>query len=83
MQLTNPQRNVIVNSEIIKLYNDDCFNVFEKIEDNSIDFILTDLPYGTTKCKWDNVLPFDVMWIHIERITKDINTSISVKPFFI
>ena len=42
MALTNTQRNVIDNSEIIKLYNDDCFNVFEKIEDNSIDFILTD-----------------------------------------
>ena len=83
MALTNTQRNVIDNSEIIKLYNDDCFNVFEKIEDNSIDFILTDLPYGTTKCKWDNVLPFDVMWNHIERITKE-NSCIALfgtEPF--
>mgnify|MGYP005661636681 CR=1 FL=1 len=36
-----------------------------------IDFVLTDLPYGTTNCKWDEVIPFDLMWKEIKRFIKD------------
>ena len=43
----------------------------KSIPDNSVDMILTDPPYGTTACKWDTVINFDLMWAHLERITKD------------
>lgn len=43
----------------------------DKIDDKSIDMILCDLPYGTTKCKWDVVLPFDKLWEQYKRIIKD------------
>ena len=41
------------------------------ISDKSVDMILCDLPYGTTKCKWDIVLPFDKLWEQYNRIIKD------------
>ncbi len=50
--------------------NADCFDVFPFIEDKSIDAIICDLPYGTTACKWDSVLPFDLMWEQLNRIIK-------------
>ena len=56
---------------MIQLFNNDCFDVFSKIEDNSIDFILTDPPYGTTACKWDIIIPFDPMWKQLKRIITD------------
>ena len=51
--------------------NADCFDVFPFIEDKSIDAIICDLPYGTTACKWDSVLPFDKLWKEYERVIKD------------
>jgi site-specific DNA-methyltransferase (adenine-specific) len=54
----------------INLYNDDCFNILKDIPDGSVDFVLTDPPYGTTAIKWDNVLDFNRMWVELERITK-------------
>ena len=48
----------------------DCFDVFPFIEDKSIDAIICDLPYGTTACKWDSVLPLDKLWKEYERIIK-------------
>lgn len=53
------------------LFNNDCFKVFPQIQDKSIDMILCDLPYGTTACKWDTILPFDKLWEQYERIIKD------------
>jgi len=50
--------------------NADCFDVFPFIEDKSIDAIIADLPYGTTACKWDSVLPFDKLWEQYNRIIK-------------
>ena len=50
--------------------NADCFDVFPFIEDKSIDAIICDLPYGTTACKWDSVLPFDKLWKEYERVIK-------------
>lgn len=54
----------------MKLINGDCLEVMRDIPDNSIDFVLCDLPYGTTKCKWDVVLPFDKLWGEYTRILK-------------
>jgi len=49
----------------------DCLEVMKDIPDKSIDMVLTDPPYGTTACKWDNVIPFEPMWEQLKRITKD------------
>ena len=43
----------------INLYQGDCLEIMKEIKDKSIDMILCDLPYGTTKCKWDIVIPFE------------------------
>lgn len=43
----------------------------KRIDDKSIDMICTDLPYGTTHCKWDSIIPLDKMWEQYERIIKD------------
>lgn len=51
--------------------NADCFDVFHFIEDKSIDAIICDLPYGTTKCKWDSVLDLNKLWVQYKRILKD------------
>ena len=53
------------------LVNADCFDVFPLIADKSIDAIICDLPYGTTACKWDTILPFDKLWKEYNRIIKD------------
>lgn len=54
-----------------ELYNDDCLNAMKKIKDHSVDLIVCDLPYGTTKCKWDIIIPFDKLWNEYKRIRKE------------
>jgi site-specific DNA-methyltransferase (adenine-specific) len=49
----------------------DTIEEMSKIGDKTIDLILCDLPYGTTQCKWDTVIPFDLLWRQYERIIKD------------
>ena len=61
--------NVITKSKI-KLYNEDCLQMMKRIKDGSIDAIITDPPYGTTACKWDSVIDFDLMWEQLNRIIK-------------
>lgn len=48
----------------------DCLDLMKEIPDGKIDLILTDPPYGTTRCKWDSVIPFEPMWEQLHRITK-------------
>lgn len=55
---------------MIELYNGDCLIEMQNIPDKSIDAIITDPPYGTTACKWDSVIPFDLMWEQLNRIIK-------------
>ena len=50
----------------------DCFDVFPLIADKSVDAIIADLPYGTTACKWDSIISFELMWKELKRITKKI-----------
>ena len=57
--------------ELDKIYNMDCLEGMKDIENKSIDMILCDLPYGTTACKWDTIIPFDLLWLQYERIIKD------------
>jgi DNA modification methylase len=53
------------------LYQGDCLEVMKQFPEGSIDFVLTDPPYGTTHCKWDNVLPFEPMWGQVHRLIKN------------
>ena len=48
----------------------DCLELMKSIPDGSIDAIITDPPYGTTACKWDSIIPFDLMWEQLNRIIK-------------
>ena len=54
----------------IKLLHGDCLELMKDIPDKSIDMILCDLPYGTTACKWDTIIPFDPLWVEYKRIIK-------------
>ena len=54
-----------------KIYLGDCLQVMKDIPDNSIDMILCDLPYGTTACKWDTIIPFEPLWEQYNRVIKD------------
>jgi site-specific DNA-methyltransferase (adenine-specific) len=57
--------------DIDNIYLGDCLELMKDIDDKSIDMILCDLPYGTTACKWDSVIPFEPLWDQYERIIKD------------
>ena len=48
----------------------DCLELMKDMPNGSIDMILADLPYGTTECKWDCVLPFSSLWLQYNRIVK-------------
>jgi len=57
--------------ELNKVYNTECIEGMKQIDDKSIDMILCDLPYGQTKCAWDSVIPFELLWEQYNRIIKD------------
>lgn len=52
------------------VFHGDCLEIMKQIPDESIDMILCDLPYGTTACKWDEIIPFNELWIQYKRIIK-------------
>lgn len=66
-----------------ELYNNDCIEIMKNIESKSVDLILCDLPYGTTSCKWDSIIPFESLWEQYNRIIKDNGAIVlfSAQPF--
>lgn len=54
----------------MQLFRGDCLELMRDIPNGSIDMILCDLPYGTTACKWDTIIPFDELWKQYKRIIK-------------
>ena len=60
-----------MHTENIILKCGDCLELMEEIQDGSIDMILCDLPYGTTRNKWDSIIPFDRLWGIYKRIIKE------------
>ena len=54
----------------MKLLQGDCLELLKGIPDGSVDMILADLPYGTTACKWDTIIPFEPLWEQYERVIK-------------
>ena len=68
---------------MLNLMQGDCLERMKEIPDGSVDMILTDPPYGTTACKWDSVIDFDLMWEQLNRIIKP-NGAVSLfgsEPF--
>jgi site-specific DNA-methyltransferase (adenine-specific) len=53
-----------------ELLHGDCLDLMGGVADGSVDLILADLPYGTTACKWDSVIPFAPLWAHYKRVIK-------------
>ena len=71
------------NLKRFDLYFGDCLEKMKNIEDGSVDLILCDLPYGTTDCKWDNIIPFDLLWEQYNRVIKENGAIVlfSAQPF--
>lgn len=57
--------------KINEIHEGDCLELMKRIPDGSIDMILADLPYGTTRNKWDSIIPLDALWTQYERIIKE------------
>ena len=68
---------------INQIVQGDCLEVMKDIPDKSVDMILCDLPYGTTACKWDTIIPFEPLWEQYERVIKDNGAIVlfSSQPF--
>lgn len=67
----------------MELLNGDCLNLMKSIPDKSVDMILCDLPYGTTSCSWDTIIPFEPLWEQYNRIIKDagVIALFGLEPF--
>lgn len=67
----------------MKLLKGDCLKLMQDIPDKSVDLILCDLPYGTTDCSWDTVLPFNQLWAAYDRLLKYDGAAVlfAAQPF--
>ena len=67
----------------IELWQGDCLELMKDIPDKSVDMILCDLPYGSTKLKWDSIIPFEPLWEQYERVIKDNGAIVltATQPF--
>jgi len=63
------------------MFNGECLEVMKNFPDNSVDMILCDLPYGTTQCKWDTVIPFEPLWEQYWRICRGPVVLTASQPF--
>lgn len=58
------------NIQLNTIYNEDCLETMKRMPDNFVDLVLTDLPYGSTACSWDTIIPFDELWEQWNRVVK-------------
>ena len=67
----------------MKLLHGDCMQLMKEIPDGAVDLILCDLPYGTTDCSWDSVLPFGELWEQYDRLLKPDGAAVlfAAQPF--
>lgn len=61
----------------------DCLERMKEIPDGSVDMVLTDIPYGTTQCKWDSIIDLHLMWDQLNRVTKEGGAVVlfGIEPF--
>lgn len=64
-------KELLGSLELNRIYQRECIEGMKMIPDKSIDMILCDLPYGTTACKWDTIIPFEPLWEQYERVIKE------------
>lgn len=64
-----------------QLLHGDCLELMKQIPDGSVDLVLCDLPYGTTLCKWDSMIPFEPLWEQYSRICRGAVVLTAVQPF--
>jgi DNA modification methylase len=67
----------------VQLILGDCLEKMKDIPDGSVDMVLCDLPYGTTQCKWDSMLPLENLWTHYKRVVKESGAIVlfAAQPF--
>ena len=68
---------------MVELHHEDCLKILPTLSDNSVDMLLVDLPYGTTACKWDSIIPLDKLWEQYNRICKQnaVMVFTAAQPF--
>ena len=68
---------------MVELHHGDCLKILPTLSDNSVDMLLVDLPYGTTACKWDSIIPLDKLWEQYNRICKQnaVMVFTAAQPF--
>lgn len=54
----------------MRLINGECLEEMAKLQENSVNCVMVDVPYGTTACKWDEVIPFEPMWAQLQRVVR-------------
>ena len=76
-------KELLGSLELNRIYQQDCIEGMKFIPDGSVDMILCDLPYGTTACKWDTIIPLEALWEQCERIIKDNGAIVltAAQPF--
>jgi site-specific DNA-methyltransferase (adenine-specific) len=70
-----------MNEQPFQLLHGDCLELMREIPDKSVDMILCDLPYGTTACKWDTVIPLAPLWEQYKRICNGAVVLTASQPF--
>lgn len=71
----------VMGKVIMNLMLGDCLERMEEIPDNSVDAVVADPPYGTTRCKWDSIIPFEPMWKQLKRVSKGAIVLFGSQPF--
>ena len=68
---------------MVNLHLGDCLDILPTLADNSVNMVLVDLPYGTTACKWDSIIPLDKLWKQYNRICKEDGAMVftAAQPF--
>lgn len=65
----------------LTLYRGDCLRIMPCLPNKSVDCVITDLPYGTTACKWDVIIPFEPLWEQFNRLCRGAIVLFATEPF--
>jgi site-specific DNA-methyltransferase (adenine-specific) len=67
----------------VRLLLGDCLDRMGEIEDGTVDLVCCDLPYGSTECAWDQIIPFEPLWAHYRRLLKPLGAVVLManQPF--
>lgn len=68
---------------MVNLYQGDCLDILPTLENSSVDLLLVDLPYGTTACPWDSIIPLELLWEQYNRVCKESAAMVftAAQPF--